>query len=206
VTESNFIFRLGCQEHAPGLTHNVKRLPTTLPVLSLWLLRTTSTRARATRTLLVGFTFIYYNLKVDKFLLEWVPPLASYVCTYVRAWVRTKRVIVAALSTLTLSPGSGQVLLQTYRRFCGEKFVDSHVFTEQPEYLSFISRAHIVSCQLLNVSVFCIITPGKLHEKLINHLYKLLNYLICCNFICMWCIYVVFAILAGSHPSASVCD
>ncbi|KAJ7576007.1 hypothetical protein C8J56DRAFT_826993 [Mycena floridula] len=43
-----------------------------------------------TRPQLVAVTDNLNESKGDKDIAEWVPPLASYVCTYVRAWVTVK--------------------------------------------------------------------------------------------------------------------
>jgi hypothetical protein len=43
-----------------------------------------------TRPQLVAVTDNLNESKGDKDVAKWVPPLASYVCTYVRAWVQVK--------------------------------------------------------------------------------------------------------------------
>lgn len=43
-----------------------------------------------TRPQLVAVTNSLNRSKGDKDIAEWVPPLASYVCTYVQAWVQVK--------------------------------------------------------------------------------------------------------------------
>lgn len=44
-----------------------------------------------TRPQLIAVTDNLNQSKGDKDIAEWVPPLDSYVCTYVQAWVQVKQ-------------------------------------------------------------------------------------------------------------------
>lgn len=74
-----------------------------------------------TRPQLIAVTDNLNQSKGDKDPAEWVPPLSSYVCTYVRAYVRQNYLPANLRRTLTrASTGPVQVLLWPQRGQRGE--------------------------------------------------------------------------------------